>query len=479
MADVGFDITDYAQQIESEALQHLTFVADEAEKRIAPILQEPFPKNDKYRNILDAYFRDPTFTYTVNPNVQFIDATSITETNTPSKPDLEVTTVIQLENTSNLTDLLDSVIIDKPDTSTDRIEPKFTAILATDFPTIPTVPSLAINKPETILREVYESSYLQELSLYVEGILQGVGTDNFKNILNSQIEKYVYDLKFLIDQEFKNTAKLRFRKPNSQTLYNTRQHYEKFFERLLQLSEKFVNELSSFILNTHKLGISKEQLVVDFTEHINTLNAALIDFEVEIYKTKLNYLINRYNQLSEKAALKVEIELTKTQKEIFDLKVNELGLKVKSAQLQSKETYLDDLLKFGALYTDNNEVAIKEKLTKLDKRIFERSSEILKEQTDLTTAARASVLKSKLAEADIKVVEQKVDILNQDLDSFDKLGELHNLEFEKIKTEYEAILRDIKLKIAALNELDTIARASAEVIKAVSNSQIELTTIKG
>jgi hypothetical protein len=502
---MDFDITPYAQQIEREALQHLTFVADEAEKRLTPVLAQPFPDNIKYRNIIDSFFKDQRFDYDVNTDISYLGSGTggvssrgtlnykWMQFNNFINPPVEVDTtnavpILQIEDATQFETLLNTIIQDIPDVAIDRIEPTFPVILMTTFPTIEEVLGTDSEKdplkflgekPSTLTRRVYESSYLDALKTYVQNIFTNVGAENFRNILYSKIEKAIYDLKFAIDSEFKKTASLRFRKPNSNTLYNTREHYEKFLERLLQLSEKFVEELSAFLLQTQKLGISKENLVVDFTKHINEIKASLYSFEAEVFKTKINYLIQRYNFLSEKAALKVEIQLTELQKNLLNNKAAQLGLKVKTAQLKSKSTYIEDLLKFGSLYTDQNEAAIKKKLLDQDKGLFEELSKLHKEQSDLSVSERATRLKSKLTEVDNKVVEQKVEILNEDIEAFDKLVELDGLSLEKIKVEYDATLVDIKLKIAALNELDTVAKASAEVIKALSNSQIELTTIKG
>lgn len=476
------DINSYICQIESDAESHLDYVKNKVWDTSSklPIPSREFPDISQYRNKLSSFFSGTDFKYDIDTGIVFLDEVTTDsvsnfiyrEDASGSSPD----PIFKIDSAETLKKILGELSSTKPDSTVDVVEPKLPTVVLTSFPPLPNLPPFKFETYEQLKRPLFESSYLDSIGSYFSAILE---KNNIKNIFSTGIAKKISDLKILINSEFAKTAETGMRKPNSATIFNCRAHYEKFIYSLLDLSKEYVDTLGALLLSAQKAGISKEQIQIDFTKHINDLKSELLRFTVDVYTAKLSFIIKKFNALTEKAAIKVTVEMTKAERDAFASKIEQLAQENKLAKLQAETAYAKGISEFAGLYSQNNKEAIEKKLLDLDKKLFEKTSELFKKQADISVNTKELGIKQELIQVNSAITKQQATILSTDLEAYNDLSELHGMKVKALLTEFDAVLKELKLKTAGYSELDKLANASNEIVKAINASQIELATVKG
>lgn len=354
---------------------------------------------------------------------------------------------------------------------TDIRLPQLSQIPVPELLSLPTPPAIATLK---MLSPTYQDSYLAAIMTYVQGIVSGNLPADIYEVLNTEAERLEYDLSYALQGALADTAARGFRLPNSRTLYSQRAAYEAYFKAIERNCGEFTDAVQALFLDAHKLGISTEQLEMDFTRHINSLSIALAENEINAYEQKIAVSVDAYNASIAKANASLAAPLAQVQDSLLQVKALIVELSAEATNATLDADHNKRLEKFANVYTRNNSDAVKERVQKIQSEQFERDSKVYKTLHDLDVDTQEFKLKAEVVRGNQQVLSNKLKILQNDLEAYSSLAKIAVTDVDQAKAEWDLAKKEMALKLHGLEGLPKVLDASAHIVSAMLASDITL-----
>ena len=354
---------------------------------------------------------------------------------------------------------------------TDIQLPQLSQIPIPGLVTLPAPPDIATLK---MLSPTYQDSYLTAIMTYVQGIVSGNLPADIYEVLNTEVERLEYNLSYALQGALADTAARGFRLPNSRTLYSQRAAYEAYFKAIERNCGEFTDAVQALFLDAHKLGISTEQLEMDFTRHINSLSIALAENEISAYEQKIAVSVDAYNASIAKANASLAAPLAQVQDSLLQVKALIVELSAEATNATLDADYSKRLEKFANVYSRNNSDAVKERVQKIQSEQFERDSEVYKTLHDLAVDTQEFKLKAEVVRGNQQVLANKLEILQNDLEAYSSLARIAASDVDQAKAEWDKAKKAMALKLHGLEGLPKVLDASSHIVSAMLASDITL-----
>lgn len=475
------DVTSYTGQMVTDAVDQLNAIdAVIGKDGWVPVFKGTYDYTSSVASSIGSFLDNVALSHTCDPQITYItnfssggnsglDTGGTDSTGTADNDAF----VLDFADPKDLIEKLGETLAPLPAVPirTDIRLPQLSQIPVPALLSLPTPPNIATLKG---FAPTYQDSYLTAIMAYVQNIVSGNLPAGIYEILSTEAERLEYDLTYALQTALVNTASRGFRMPNSRTLYSQRAAYEAYFKAIERNCGEFTDAVQALFLAAHKLGISIEQLEMDFTRHINSLSIALAENEISAYEQKIAVSVDAYNASIAKANASLAAPLAQVQDSLLQVKALIVELSAEATNATLDADYSKRLEKFADVYTRNNSDAVKERVQKIQSEQFERDSEVYKTLHDLAVDTQEFKLEAEVVKGNQQVLSNKLKILQNDLEAYSSLAKIAVTDVDQAKAEWDLAKKEMVLKLHGLEGLPKVLEASTHIVSAMLASDITL-----
>lgn len=461
-------------------------MVQDAANKLTSITQKMFPPqmSGSYTYVssvaskLDAFLANTDLSGECDGHIDYITPNVAASTTTPTASATPALILSYLDS-SQLTDLIDGNIT----TPVNSVLPQTTFVLpsltALTLPAIPLVPTPPITPQSYSISAQFTSTYLATVENYVTSLSDGTIPAGALASLQIASERLEYDLELALGQALAQTGTKGFRKPNSSTTTALREVYVKYLDTVQALCTEFVGTVFDLLAGAKGLGISSEQVQIDFTTGLNDLALAITAFQIKRYEDAISDSVAAYNV----AVAKVNAQLLDGQycikRSMFDVQELLLELSTTSTGSELSAAHTRNLLAFAEVYKDGNQAWLKEKQQQAQVELFNIQSEQSEALLDLEAEIQGFTLSNAVLKANHDILRDKLSILKADLEVYAALAEAIPIDLQEASADFDLLHKEFNLKLLSAGQIPKVLGGAGNVIAAMLKANIVVNNKKG
>lgn len=387
--------------------------------------------------------------------------------------------VLSYLDSSQLTDLIDGNLVTPVNSTIPQTVFVLPSMTALTLPAVPLVPTPPATPQSYSTSAQFTSEYLATVEEYVTSLSDGTIPQGTLDSLRIASERLEYDLELALNQALAQTGARGFRKPNSSTTTAMRGVYVKYLDTVQSLCTEFVGTVFDLLVGAKGLGISSEQVQLDFTTGLNDLTLAITAFQIKRYEDAISDSVAKYNLAVAKANVQLQEGQYRIKRSMFDVQELLLSLSTTSTASELSASHTRNLLAFADVYKDGNQAWLTEKQQQAQVELFDIQSEQSEALLNLEAEIQGFTLSNTILKANHDVLRDKLNILKVDLDAYAAMGEAVPIDLQEAAADFDLLHKEFNLKLLSAGQIPKVLEGAGNIIAAMLKADIIVNKKRG